>query len=30
MPSFGGQLTDKEIAEVADYLVKAAAKPSAG
>ena len=28
MPSFGGQLSDKEIAEVADYVVKAAAKPS--
>lgn len=30
MPSFGGQMTDKEIAEIADYLLKAAAKPSAG
>lgn len=28
MPSFGGQMTDKEISEVANYLVKAAAKPS--
>lgn len=30
MPSFGGQLTDKEIAEIADYIVKAAGKPTAG
>jgi mono/diheme cytochrome c family protein len=30
MPSFGGQLSDKEIGEIADYLVKAAAKPAAG
>jgi len=28
MPGFGGQMTDKEIGEVADYLLKAAAKPS--
>jgi mono/diheme cytochrome c family protein len=27
MPSFGGQLTEKEISELADYIVKAAAKP---
>lgn len=27
MPGFGGQLTDKEIGELADYLLKAAAKP---
>jgi mono/diheme cytochrome c family protein len=30
MPSFGGQLSDKEIGQIADYLVKAAAKPAAG
>ena len=27
MPGFGGQLTDKEIGELADYLLKASAKP---
>ena len=28
MPSFGGLLTEQEISEVADYVVKAAAKPA--
>lgn len=28
MPSFGGQLSDAEIGQIADYLLKAAAKPS--
>ena len=27
MPGFGGQLTEKEIGELADYLLKAAEKP---